>query len=77
LNTSYWWVIAIFPGSCSFFICHAIQLFKAAKHLPPPETAEQADAKKSGKLFAIICTAEGIGIAVGLHFFPLAKYLGE
>ena len=95
LNTSYWWVIAIFPGVCIFFIYYAIQLFKAAKHLPLPETEALADAKKRGKLFGIICAAEGLGIgvginvarvlhhtelqvpaialALGLHFFPLAK----
>jgi len=95
MDTSYWWLIGIFPGACIFFIYYAIELFKASKHLPMPSTAEQEDAKKRGKLFGIICAAEGMGIAVGvnvvrilhhpelqvpmialavgLHFFPLAK----
>ena len=67
-NSAYFGLLGVFPLACMFFIYHAFQLRKAAQFLPSlPLNTNQEEEKKKRRLFAIICTAEGVGIAIAIN----------
>jgi len=74
MKTSYWWAVSIFPIASIFFIYYAIQMLKVAKHLPMAEAEDRDLAKKKGRIFGIICTGEGIGIAILVNLVTMLHH---
>jgi hypothetical protein len=67
-DTSYWFVLIIFPVLSILFVVNSIKLLKAAKHFPKiTSEADIAEEKKTGKWFGIIFGAEGLGIFIGIN----------
>lgn len=67
LDTSYRWLLLIFPILCVIFIYNAFRLTRKAQNLPNQPLADLDEEKKRGKRFGIILAAEGIGIFVAVN----------
>ena len=66
LDTSYRWLLLIFPILCVIFIYNAFRLIRKAQNLPSQPLAD-LDEEKRGKRFGIILAGEGIGIFIAVN----------
>ena len=67
LDTSYRWLLLIFPILCVIFIYNAFRLTRKAQNLPSQPLADLDEEKKRGKRFGIILAGEGIGIFLAVN----------
>jgi hypothetical protein len=66
LDSSYRWLLSIFPISCVIFIYNAFRLIKEARNLPGLPLEDQDGEKKRTKRFRYIFAGEGIGIYIAV-----------
>ncbi|WP_367866032.1 hypothetical protein [Pedobacter sp. WC2423] len=67
LDTSYRWLLLIFPILCVIFIYNAFRLIRKAQNLPSQPLADLDEEEKRGKRFGIILAGEGIGIFIAVN----------
>jgi hypothetical protein len=67
-DSSYMWLLSIFPLIGIFFIYYAVKLTEASSYLPVESSDTNPEQeKKRRKSFIFICTGEGLGIFVAVN----------